>query len=130
MSSRPQLTKLHYRKRSKQLELHFADGSTASLSAEFLRVHSPSAEVRGHGKPVLVQGKAQVGIHQLEPSGHYGVCIHFDDGHRSGIYHFDYLHQLASQQHALWQQYQQRLEEAQAKKQQVPIRFVDADAPK
>lgn len=121
-----EVRKLHYHKRSKLLELHFADGSSASLSAEFLRVHSPSAEVQGHGKPVLVTGKQQVGIERLEPSGHYGVRICFDDGHQTGIYRWAYLQQLASEQTELWQHYQQRLAAAKARQDSVPIRFIDA----
>lgn len=121
-----EVRKLHYHRRSKQLELDFADGSSASLSAEFLRVHSPSAEVQGHGKPILVTDKQQVGIERLEPSGHYGVRICFDDGHQTGIYRWAYLKQLANEQTELWQQYQQRLAAAKARQDSVPIRFMDA----
>lgn len=129
MTKAAMVRKLHYHKRSKQLELHFADGSSATLSAEFLRVHSPSAEVQGHGKPVLVVNKQAVGIERLEPSGHYGVRICFDDGHQTGIYRWAYLHQLVTEQARLWQQYQQRLATAKAQQDNVPIRFIDASAP-
>ncbi|SEA04666.1 gamma-butyrobetaine hydroxylase-like domain-containing protein [Alkalimonas amylolytica] len=126
MTNTALVRKLHYHKRSKQLELHFADGSSTSLAAEFLRVHSPSAEVQGHGNPVLVVGKQQVGIERLEPSGHYGVRICFDDGHQSGIYRWPYLQHLANHHTELWQQYQQRLTTAKAQQENVPIRFIDA----
>ena len=106
----PQEIKLH--KRSKTLELVYADGSF-ELTAEFLRVHSPSAEVRGHGigQEVLQTGKRFVGISKLEPSGNYALKITFDDGHDSGLYTWPYLHDLCHNQDTYWTEYLARLEE-------------------
>ena len=103
--------KLH--KRSKTLELVYADGQF-ELTAEFLRVHSPSAEVRGHGigQEVLQTGKKFVGISGLEASGNYALKIIFDDGHDSGLYTWPYLHDLAHNQDTYWQAYLDRLTEA------------------
>lgn len=110
---KPTQVKLH--KKSKTLEIAF--GATASsnyiLPAEFLRVHSPSAEVRGHGpgQEVLVSGKIDVGITSLKPSGNYGLQIIFDDGHDSGIYSWSYLKELGDNQETLWQQYEEKLKD-------------------
>ena len=81
------------------------------LSAEFLRVHSPSAEVRGHGvgQDVLQTGKADVQITDLQPVGQYALKISFSDGHDSGLYDWDYLHGLAYGRDAMWQKYRDRL---------------------
>lgn len=86
------------------------------LSAEFLRVYSPSAEVRGHGvgQEVLQTGKRFVTITDLEMTGNYALKITFSDGHDSGLYDWDYLHGLCVQQHDLWQDYLQRLAAAGA----------------
>lgn len=86
------------------------------LSFEFLRVHSPSAEVRGHGpgQEVLQVGKRAVDITELEPVGMYAVRPTFSDGHNSGIYSWDYLHKLCSEQETLWRDYLARLERAGA----------------
>ncbi|MCH8536516.1 MAG: gamma-butyrobetaine hydroxylase-like domain-containing protein, partial [Alkalimonas sp.] len=107
-------------RQSKHPTAYSADGTKSRLSAEFLRVHSPSAEVQGHGSPKLVLNKAKVGISQLEPAGHYGVRIVFDDGHQTGIFSGHYLHQLCLQQQELWQSYQEKV----AQQQQIPIRLV------
>lgn len=80
-----------------------AEGYT--LSAEFLRVHSPSAEVRGHGRPVLQTGKRKVLINGLLPAGNYALKITFSDGHDSGLYDWGYLYRLATKHDALWQDY-------------------------
>lgn len=100
--------KLH--KRSRTLELSYADGSF-ELSAEFLRVHSPSAEVRGHGigNGVLQTGKKFVGINELIPSGNYALKIVFDDGHDSGLYTWDYLYELCHNHDQYWQRYLDQL---------------------
>ncbi len=108
------LSKLHYHQRRRLLDLIYSDGSCSSLSAEFLRVHSPSAEVRGHGKPILVANKRDVAITQITPIGHYAVKLAFDDGHNTGLYSFAYLQQLAMKQHLLWQDYLQQLKHANA----------------
>lgn len=106
---------------SKVLEIAFDNGSNFRLPYELLRVYSPSAEVQGHGpgQEVLQTGKRHVGILSLEPVGNYGVQPHFSDGHNSGIFSWDYLHQLGLNEQALWVQYQQRLQDA----------GVDRDAP-
>lgn len=105
----PTAIKLH--KASRTLELHYGE-QRYLLSAEFLRVHSPSAEVQGHGNPVLQYGKQQVALTGIEPTGNYALKLIFDDGHDSGLYSWDYLHQLATRQDELWQDYLQRLNAA------------------
>lgn len=98
----PTAIKLH--KASKTLELHYGDAHYR-LSAEFLRVHSPSAEVQGHGNPVLQYGKQNVGFKGAEPAGQYALKLVFDDGHDSGLFTWDYLYELATRQEQLWQDY-------------------------
>jgi len=109
-----QVSRLHYHRQSRMLDITFSDGAVACFSAEFLRVFSPSAEVRGHGKPKLVSNKKLVNISKLQPVGHYAVKLVFDDGHDSGIYSWQYLKQLSEQQSGLWQQYLTQLEQANA----------------
>jgi DUF971 family protein len=113
-SNIPTAVALH--RKSKCLELRYADGTQWQLPAEFLRAFSPSAEVRGHGKgqAVLQTGKRLVGIDSVEAVGHYAIKISFDDGHNSGLYSWDYLAQLGSQQDAKWAQYLQDLASAGA----------------
>lgn len=103
-------------RKSKSLELRYADGTQWQLPAEYLRVFSPSAEVRGHGKgqAVLQTGKRFVGIDSVAAVGQYAIKISFDDGHRSGIYSWDYLAQLGHEQEARWAQYLQDLVSAGA----------------
>ncbi|HEY8358440.1 MAG TPA: DUF971 domain-containing protein [Ramlibacter sp.] len=115
----PQSITLHGQ--SRVLEVGFADGSVFRLPFELMRVCSPSAEVQGHGpgQEVLQTGKRDVGIEQLEPVGNYGVKPTFSDGHDSGIFSWDYLWYLGTQQDELWQDYLQRLAAA----------GVDRDAP-
>jgi len=105
----PSAIKLH--KASRTLELHYGD-QHYSLSAELLRVHSPSAEVQGHGKPILQYGKQNVALIGLEPAGNYALKLIFDDGHDSGLFTWDYLYQLATRQDQLWSDYLQALHEA------------------
>jgi len=102
------------RMQSRTLEIGFDDGTRFSLPFEFLRVYSPSAEVRGHGpgQEVLQTGKRAVTLTALEPVGNYAVQPHFSDGHNTGIYSWDYLHWLGANQAGLWQDYLQRLEAA------------------
>lgn len=104
--------KLH--KKTALLELAYADGGNYSLPAEFLRVYSPSAEVRGHGQgqEVLQVGKLNVKIGKIEPVGHYAVRLHFDDGHDTGIYSWEYLRELALNQQTMWDEYLSRLRKA------------------
>ena len=99
---------------SRKLEVSFDDGARYELPAEYLRVHSPSAEVQGHGAGdgVLVTGKQQVGIRAIEPIGHYAVRLVFDDGHDTGLYTWKYLHELGAQQEERWRRYQQRIRDA------------------
>lgn len=112
----PTPTRIHYARSRKTLELSFDDGSEGALSAEFLRVHSPSAEVRGHGpgEETLQTGKVHVAITGINPVGHYAVQLVFDDGHDSGLYGWDYLHSLCREHESLWQTYLSRLEAAGA----------------
>lgn len=110
----PQVQQLHYHQQRRLLDITFSSGENVSLSAEFLRVFSPSAEVRRHGKPILVTNKKLVAITQLIPVGHYAVKLVFDDGHDSGIYSWQYLYQLAGEQQQLWQTYLQQLQQVNA----------------
>lgn len=103
----PSAIKLH--KASKTLTLDYAPGESYTLSAEFLRVHSPSAEVQGHGQPILQYGKLHVGLSKIEPAGNYALKLTFDDGHDSGLFTWDYLYQLAQRQEQLWDDYLQQL---------------------
>ena len=107
-----QVSVLHYHRQSKVLDVKFSDGQLFSFSAEFLRVFSPSAEVRGHGKPQLVSHKKQVAISQIVPVGQYAVKLVFDDGHQTGLYSWAYLAKLATEHDELWQDYLQRLKQA------------------
>jgi DUF971 family protein len=107
----PALLEIRLRTRSRILEVAYEGGERFELPAEFLRVHSPSAEVRGHGVEtgVLVTGKENVGIRAVEPVGLYAVRLQFDDGHDTGLYTWKYLHELATQQTALWATYLEKL---------------------
>jgi len=118
----PAPTRIVVHKQSKLLEIEFSDGRVFRLPFEFLRVHSPSAEVRGHGpgQEVLQTGKRDVDIDQIDPVGHYAVQPHFSDGHATGIYAWDYLLWLGEHQDALWQDYLKRLEEAAASRDAPP----------
>lgn len=104
-------TAIQLHKASKTLELHYG-AEHYRLSAEFLRVHSPSAEVQGHGNPVLQYGKQNVGFKGAEPAGQYALKLVFDDGHDSGLFTWDYLYELATRQEQLWQDYLAELERA------------------
>ena len=92
-------------KASRTLELEYGADERYLLPAEFLRVHSPSAEVQGHGNPVLQTGKLNVALEQIEPAGQYALKLTFSDGHDSGLYTWDYLERLALNQQALWEDY-------------------------
>ncbi len=109
---------LHYHRKTKVLDIHFDSGGVSTLSAEFLRVHSPSAEVQGHhtGQATLVTNKKDVAITSIEAVGHYAVRILFDDGHQSGLYSFRYLAHLCHDEQSLWQTYLERLEQANARR--------------
>ena len=110
MTQLPTDIKLH--KASKTLSLKYASGEEYHLPAEFLRVHSPSAEVQGHGKPVLQFGKIGVGLSKVEPAGQYALKLTFDDGHDSGLFTWEYLYQLAVRQEDLWNDYLAELKAA------------------
>ena len=116
-----QPTDIRLHKKTALLELRYADGGSYSLPAEFLRVYSPSAEVRGHGKgqEVLQTGKRFVKIERIEPVGHYAVQLHFDDGHSTGIYSWEYLRELALGQQTLWDEYLARMQAAGARREPV-----------
>ena len=110
----PTEIKLH--QKSRVLEITYADGRTFSLPCEFLRVHSPSAEVRGHGpgQEVLQAGKKEVAISRIEPVGTYAVQLCFSDGHDTGIYSWDLLYEFGAQQTQMWADYLNRLQQAGA----------------
>ncbi|MBU6459535.1 MAG: DUF971 domain-containing protein [Proteobacteria bacterium] len=112
----PRPIEIRLKRKSRLLELEFDDGKAFSLSCEFLRVYSPSAEVRGHGQgqEVLQTGKKNVNIERIEPVGQYAVRLVFTDGHDSGLYSWDYLYGLGIRQNELWQAYLHRLEAAGA----------------
>jgi DUF971 family protein len=108
----PTEIKLH--QKSRVLEIAFEDGSRFDLPCEYLRVYSPSAEVRGHGpgQEVLQIGKENVNITAIEPVGTYAVLLRFDDGHATGIYSWDLLHNLGIHQTELWNEYLAQLKQA------------------
>ena len=112
----PSPTEIRLHKKSRLLEIAFSDGKTFSLPFEFLRVYSPSAEVRGHGpgQEVLQTGKKDVDIENMEPVGRYALQITFSDGHDTGLYSWDLLHDYGINQEKLWQDYLKRLSEAGA----------------
>ncbi len=107
-------TAINLHKVSRVLEVAFENGARFELPAEYLRVYSPSAEVQGHapGQEVLQIGKQDVAIDNVEPIGHYAIKLIFDDGHDSGIYSWDYLHELGETYAERWEYYLARLEEA------------------
>jgi DUF971 family protein len=108
--SEPVATEIRLRRASRVLAVTFADGSRVDLPFEYLRVHSPSAEVKGHGpgQEVLVRGKENVGIAAVEPVGQYAVKLVFDDGHDTGLYTWGYLHELGREYRANWTRYLER----------------------
>ena len=105
-------TRIKLNKSSKTLELGYADDQQFALPAEFLRVYSPSAEVQGHGKPILQYGKMHVALTDVQPAGNYALKLTFDDGHDSGIFTWNYLYELATEHSALWQKYLAQLSAA------------------
>ena len=119
----PTEIKLH--QASRKLEITFNNGTRFELPYEFLRVYSPSAEVRGHGpgQEVLQIGKKNVEIKSIEPAGSYAVVPTFSDGHGTGIYSWDYLYELGEHYVALWDRYLSRMNEAGASRESL------ADAP-
>jgi DUF971 family protein len=111
-SPRPVDIKLH--QASRLLEIKFDNNTECMLSTEFLRVYSPSAEVRGHGagQEVLQIGKEDVNISAIEPVGNYAVKLTFTDGHNTGLYSWDYLYYLGENYEALWLEYIGKLDAA------------------
>jgi DUF971 family protein len=105
--SDPVPAEIKLRTASRVLEVSFADGSRFQLPFEYLRVHSPSAEVKGHGpgQEVLVLGKESVGVRVVEPVGQYAVKLVFDDGHDTGLYTWKYLYELGRDKEANWSRY-------------------------
>jgi DUF971 family protein len=120
-SQTPQPTEITVHQQSRVLEVGFSDGRQFRIPFELMRICSPSAEVQGHGpgQEVLQTGKREVELVALEPVGNYAVQPTFSDGHDTGIFSWDYLYHLGSQQDELWRRYQERLQQA----------GVDRDAP-
>ena len=116
MSAQQRPIGINLHSRSRELELEYAGGEQYSLSCEYLRVYSPSAEVGGHGpgQEVLQTGKMNVGISAIKPVGNYALQLVFDDGHDTGLFSWPYLYQLCTQQRQRWQDYLDRLAEAGA----------------
>ncbi|MGH8671574.1 MAG: gamma-butyrobetaine hydroxylase-like domain-containing protein [Burkholderiales bacterium] len=121
----PHPTEIKLHKKSRSLEVAFDDGSRFNLPCEYLRVYSPSAEVRGHarGQEVLQIGKQLVEINEIEPVGTYAVQLTFSDGHNTGLYSWDYLYELGENQETLWAEYLQRMQEAGASREPAPPIF-------
>jgi DUF971 family protein len=109
-------TEIRLHQKSRLLEVAFADGKAFRLPCEFLRVYSPSAEVRGHGpgQEVLQVRKQGVEITKVEPVGQYAIQLTFSDGHDTGIYSWDLLYDYGLHQEEMWQHYLQRMKEAGA----------------
>ncbi|HEU4617615.1 MAG TPA: DUF971 domain-containing protein [Gammaproteobacteria bacterium] len=118
----PYPIEIKLRSKSRRLDVRFSDGLEAELPAEYLRVHSPSAEVKGHaaGEGLLVAGKQDVGITRIEPVGRYAVRIVFDDGHATGLYTWPVLYELGRNQERTWERYLERL--SQAGQSRAPLR--------
>lgn len=114
MASQPHPTEITYARETRTLTVRFDSGETFDMSAEYLRVYSPSAEVRGHGpgQEVLQIGKEDAAIDAIEPVGNYAVRLRFSDGHASGLYSFAELYRLGRHRDALWQDYLDRLRAA------------------
>jgi DUF971 family protein len=112
----PQPTEIKLHQKSRVLEISYDDGKSFRLPFEFLRVHSPSAEVRGHGpgQEVLQTGKKNVDIRHVEPVGSYAVQLQFSDGHDTGIYSWELLYLYGERQEVMWSEYLERLRQAGA----------------
>lgn len=125
--STPQPTEIKLHQQSRVLEIAFADGRSFRLPCEFLRVYSPSAEVRGHGpgQEVLQVGKKDVDITRIEPVGSYAVQFTFSDGHDTGIYSWDLLYDYGLRHDTMWQDYLARIEAAGASREAGPAPFAE-----
>jgi DUF971 family protein len=121
----PTPPRVHYHKQNRELELGYANGESFRLPVEFLRVYSHSAEVRGHGgdTAVLQVGKKNIGLQNITQAGNYALKLHFDDGHDSGLFSWNYLYDLATHQEAYWNNYLQRLQDAGASREPSGIQF-------
>jgi DUF971 family protein len=107
-------SEIKLQKKSRQISISFEDGRHFELPFEYLRVHSPSADVQGHGpgQEILQKGKENVQVTDIQPVGHYAVRLIFDDGHDSGLYTWAHLYELGTEQESRWQAYLDRLEAA------------------
>jgi len=114
MAKGPRPSDITLHQQSNMLDVTFDDGTRFSMPVEYLRVYSPSAEVRGHGpgQEVLQVGKRNVGVTAIEPIGMYAVKLVFSDGHDTGIYSWEYLHELGRKQESNWKTYLARLQQA------------------
>jgi len=114
MAKGPRPSDITLHQQSNMLDITFDDGTRFSMTVEYLRVYSPSAEVRGHGpgQEVLQVGKRNVGVTAIEPVGMYAVKLVFSDGHDTGIYSWEYLHELGRKQESNWKTYLARLQQA------------------
>lgn len=112
--SGPRPTEINYHQKARTMELTFDDGQKFEISAEYLRCFSPSAEVQGHGpgEEVLQLNKQNVRIERIEQVGNYAICLHFDDGHNTGIYSWDTLYRLGKDRETNWAHYLERLQQA------------------
>jgi DUF971 family protein len=112
----PYPTEIKLHQKSRLLEVSFSDGKIFRLPCEFLRVFSPSAEVRGHSpsQEVLQTGKKEVNINRIEPVGNYAIQLNFSDGHNTGLYSWDLLYDYGMHQDEMWQRYLDRMEKAGA----------------
>jgi len=112
--SEPRPITINLHKKSRILEIEFDDNSHFEFSCEFLRVYSPSADVKGHGpgQGVLQTGKENVGISDIEPVGNYAIKPHFDDGHATGIYSWSYLYDMGKNKKKYWEEYLAALKDA------------------
>lgn len=116
MAKHPHPTELRLDRAARMLHVSFDNGERFALSCEYLRVHSPSAEVQGHGpgQRILQTGKSQVNIDEILPVGHYAVLLKFDDGHETGIYSWATLHELGVHQEKFWANYLEAMAQAGA----------------
>jgi len=124
-ADKPVPTQIELHQKSRVLEIAFSDGKHFSLPYEFLRVYSPSAEVRGHGpgQETLQIGKKEVEITAAEPVGTYAMQLTFSDGHDSGLYSWEYLHSMGVNQEEMWQAYLIKMQAAGAKREPAPSMF-------
>lgn len=123
MDLAPELTEIRLDNDNNKMLTIFSDDKEFVFSYEFLRVYSPSAEVRGHteSESVLQTGKKNVKIREVEPVGHYAIQITFDDGHKTGLYTFEWLYELGLNREVLWEEYLARLKQAGATRAPLPL---------